>query len=146
MRFFTMKMKEGSSGSQTPEAIREFISQRKLIGIGAPEYTTGAGIFQNGIQVGDIIVLRQPHALLKVISSPMEYQSDGNFPDFDWLCIVRQVEILSWFGDDQNKYKMPLPYFNAQGYMATCQEITEPEKYDVVQTWYRIIQESKMEQ
>ena len=141
-----MKMKEGSSGSQTREAIREFISQRKLIGIGDPEYTTGSGTFQNGIQVGDIIVLRQPHALLKIISSPMEYQSDSNFPDFDWLCIVRQVEILSWLEDDQNKNKETLPYFNARGYMATCQEITEPNNLNIVQTWYRIIQESKMGQ
>ena len=143
MSVFTMKMICGSDGTQTLDEIKEFIKQKKVIGIGVPEETRGAGTFQNEMQIGDIVVLRQPDALLKVTSSPTPYQGDGNYPAFDWLCVTRQVEILSWFDEDNEKHNGGIPHFDASGYMATCQRIEAPSPLKTVETWINIIQRTK---
>lgn len=143
--FYAMKMICGKNGEQSSYAIKRFIDQCGVIGIGAPEETTGAGTFQNNIQIGDIIVLRKPQALLKVLSAPLPYQGDGRFPDFDWLCIVRQVEVLSWRDEDVSKYDN-IPYFDARGYLQTCAAVDKKEKQNIVIDWLNIIQGTKMKQ
>ena len=145
MKFYTMKMRCGTQGEQNQEAIKCFVQQCGMIGIGAPEQTNGSGTFQNNIQIGDIIVLRKPQALLKVVSEPLQYCNDERFPDFDWLCIVRRIEVLSWRDEDVLKFGN-VPYFNAQGYQAACQEIDSQFNKDIVRKWLNITQRTKMKQ
>ena len=137
MNFYTMKMKEGSDGNQTSQEIKEFIQKYKIVGIGDPAYTTGDGSFLN-MQIGDIIVLRQPFALLKVVSEPMQYQANAECPNFDWLYYYRKIEILSWYDEDKNKYN--IPDFDARGYLATFQQVESTDKRNVCETWLKIIQ------
>ena len=143
MNFYTMKMICGKDGTQSPQSIKKFVEQRGIVGIGEPEETQGSGTFQNSIQIGDIVVLRQPFALLKIKSGPMQYQGDNDFPDFNWLCIIRQVEVLSWHEEEEIQNDGDF-YFNAQGYQATCAKIEKPDKLTVVTKWLDVIQGTKM--
>ena len=135
--YFTMKMRGGTESPDDRKTVTDFVKETSCIGVGEPEYTTGAGTFLNDIQIGDIIVLRAgrgPVALLKVVSDSYEYKSEGKFPAFDsWLAYTRKVEVISWYEKFCESY--PGFIFDARGYMQTCAAITG-DNLPIVQFWH----------
>lgn len=119
--YFTMKMRGGTETPDDRQKVIDFVKETNCIGIGEPEYTTGAGTFRNNIQIGDIVVLRaggRPLVLVKVISDAYQYKPEGKFPDFDnWLDCVRKVKIISWYDD------LSYIHFDARGYLQDCAAI-----------------------
>ena len=146
MNFYTMKMKEGPGGAQTPKQIRAFVQQYKMVGVGQED-----AIFQNRVEIGDIIVLRSgaPVALLKVVSEPIHYQGNNEVGDFTWVIIVRRVEILGWSDEDSEKYKEKYGinlYMDFRGYQRTCDPVdsSNVNLTDTIEKWISIIQGWKM--
>ena len=135
--YFTMKMREGTQSPDDREQVIDFVIKTGSIGVGEPDFTTGAGTFQNDIQKGDIVVLRAgggPVALLKVVSDCYEYKPEGKFPAFDrFLAYARKVEVISWYDVFCESY--PGFIFDARGYMQTCAAITG-DSLPAASFWY----------
>lgn len=142
MKFFTMLMREGKTGTNNPVLLRSFIEKKQLLGCGDPKSTTGFGVFQK-LKRGDIIAIRaagKSLALAEVLSDDVQkYKSDVTFPQFDWLVYSKQIKILSWYDDDREKFQ--LPTIDWRGFQMTC--ATAGNQAPAVLEWFQKINNSQ---
>ena len=100
------------------------------------------------MQPGDIVVVRaggDPLVLVKIVSEAVPYVPERKHPEFDgWLATIREVEILSWYKEDREKYS--IPRFSGSSYIPTCTSINKDEQKKIVSQWMEIIMNNSTKQ
>ena len=143
-QFYMLSMHRTEADKEDENALRNFISDTKQIGVGILDEKREYTGFKRLAKSNSIVVLlcnKKPLCLVQILDEQAsDYNNnkyDTNYPLFYWLKSVRLVEILSWYEEDKQKYN--LPEFtrdgNRRGAFVEFKE--DNPNYDKVILWWR---------
>ena len=135
INFWHIQLHPDDRANFSPEVVLRLLNEQSIIGIGEGWENDGGqpDHFQNWMQLGDIVAVRDggtPIALVEV-TGPCE--RNGKQTDICWFDLIRRVKILS---------TTPPPYPDRYFYMTSCslqREVTPA----FVRFWYNKVKEDK---